>query len=237
MKPIIGVTALYDEGKTSIWMLPGYLDGIAQAGGIPVILPLHAEDSDADALLRAVDGLLFTGGHDVDPALYGEEPIVECGPACPARDAVERRFFEKAMAVDMPVFGICRGLQLFNALLGGTLYQDIPAQFSESAVVHGRPAPGGAASHKVSILKNSPLYELMDTERITVNSYHHQGVRTLAPGLLPAAIAEDGLVEAIYAPHKAYLRAVQWHPEFDFETDEHSRKLFRDFVQACTGKK
>lgn len=236
MKPIVGVTALYDEDRSSVWMLPGYLDAVSQAGGVPVILSLRAEDPDVDVLFRHLDGLLLTGGHDVDPSLYGEEPA-GAGPVCPARDAVERKYFDKAMSVDLPVFGICRGLQFINAVLGGTLYQDIPSQFGND-ICHGRPAPGGVCTHKANVLKNTPLYALFDTEKIVVNSYHHQGVRTLAPGLRPCAIAEDGLVEAIFAPHKTYVRAVQWHPELNFETDEHSKKLFRDFIQACAqGKK
>ncbi len=238
MKPVIGVTPLYDVEKSSIWMLPGYMDGILQAGGVPVILPLSAEDADIERLFRVIDGLLLTGGQDVDPSLYGEERNEKCGEVYPPRDTLEKKLFQKAMSLDMPVFGICRGLQFINAAMGGTLYQDLPTQFvSPNAENHSQSLPYDQFQHKVTVIQSSPLYALLETEKLPVNSYHHQGVRTLAPGLLPSAIAEDGLVEAIYAPHKSFVQAVQWHPEFCFETDEASRKLFRAFVTACASGK
>ena len=233
MKPVIGVTALFDDEKDSIWMLPGYMDGIRLAGGLPVILPLTCEDSDCDRLIHMCDGLLFTGGHDVDPAIYHEAPLSSCGAISSVRDAMELKLLEKAMSLDLPVFGICRGLQFFNAALGGTLYQDLPSQFPDAAE-HHQQKPYDKPSHTVRILPGTPLEKLMGVEKLQVNSCHHQGVKVLAPGLLPMAIAEDGLVEALYAPHKSFLHAVQWHPEFMLQEDEPSMRLFRAFVSACT---
>src|SRR5690606_19599108 len=150
------------------------------------------------------------------------------------RDTVEQKYFNKAMSLDMPVFGICRGLQMINVLMGGTLYQDLPTQFtSPNAENHSQPAPFDILTHKLTLVQSSPLYALLELDKLPVNSYHHQGIRNLAPGLRPAAIAEDGLVEAIYAPHKTFVQAVQWHPEFCLEKDEPSRKIFRAFVNAC----
>ena len=238
MKPVIGVTPLYDVEKSSIWMLPGYMDGILQAGGVPVILPLSAEDADIERLFRVIDGLLLTGGQDVDPSLYGEERNEKCGEVYPPRDTLEKKLFQKAMSLDMPVFGICRGLQVINILMGGTLYQDLPTQFtSPNAENHRQTASRDTLTHKVTLVQSSPLYALLEAEKLPVNSFHHQGVRQLAPGLLPAAIAEDGLVEALYAPHKSFVQAVQWHPECCFETDEPSRKIFRAFINACASGK
>lgn len=238
MKPTIGVTALFDEKKDSIWMLPGYMEGIRQAGGLPVILPLNCDDSDIDQLIRLCDGVLFTGGHDVNPALYGETMDSNCGIPCLERDAIERKLFDKAIALDLPIFGICRGLQFFNAVMGGTLYQDIPTQFAGSdSVTHQPQVPYDAPRHKVNLIAGTPLHTLLGVDKLAVNSFHHQGVKMLASGLLPAAIAEDGLIEAIYAPHKSFVHAVQWHPELMFETDEASRKLFRAFVSACASNK
>lgn len=238
MKPVIGVTPLYDVEKSSIWMLPGYMDGILKAGGVPVILPLSADDAEIERLIRMIDGLLLTGGQDVDPSLYGEERDERCGEPYPPRDTLEKKLFQKAMSLDMPVFGICRGLQFINAAMGGTLYQDLPTQFSSpNAENHKQEAPRDVLTHKVTLVQSSPLYALLEMEKLPVNSFHHQGIRMLAPGLLPSAIAEDGLVEAIYAPHKSFVQAVQWHPECCFETDEASRKLFRAFVTACASGK
>ncbi len=234
MKPVIGVTPLYDEQKNSIWMLPGYMEGIAQAGGVPIILPLGAEDADIERLFRFIDGLLLTGGQDVDPSLYGENRNETSDEVCAMRDTLEKKLFQKAMSIDLPVFGICRGLQFINVAMGGTLYQDLPTQFiSPNAENHRQTESRDTFTHKVTLVQSSPLYAMLETEKLPVNSFHHQGIRTLAPGLLPSAIAEDGLVEAIYAPHKTFVQAVQWHPECCFETDEPSRKLFRAFVTAC----
>ncbi|HWR23924.1 MAG TPA: gamma-glutamyl-gamma-aminobutyrate hydrolase family protein [Feifaniaceae bacterium] len=234
MKPVIGITPLYDVKKSSVWMLPGYMDGIAQAGGVPVILPLSAEDADVERLFRVIDGLLLSGGPDIDPSFYGEEKDEKCGEIDAMRDAVEQKYFNKAMSLDLPVFGICRGLQTINVLMGGTLYQDLPSRFiSPNAENHWQGEPHDAPTHKVTLVQSSPLYALLETDKLPVNSYHHQGIRQLAPGLLPSAIAEDGLVEGIYAPHKTFVQAVQWHPEFCLKKDEPSRKIFRAFVNAC----
>ncbi|MEI6101414.1 MAG: gamma-glutamyl-gamma-aminobutyrate hydrolase family protein, partial [Eubacteriales bacterium] len=129
-KPVIGVLPLWDEEKSSIWMLPGYMQGIEAAGGIPVILSLTA---DSDALLywaQNLDGFLFTGGQDVNPALYGEETLPVCGELCKERDRLEITLLRALIELGKPAFGICRGLQLFNVAMGGSLYQDIPAQMT-----------------------------------------------------------------------------------------------------------
>lgn len=236
MKPVIGVTALYDEEKDSIWMLPGYMEGVRLAGGLPVVLPIKCEDTDIDHLIHLCDGILFTGGQDVSPACYGEQRQPECGAPCRDRDETERKLLDKAMSLDMPVFGICRGLQFLNAALGGTLYQDIPSQFPD-AIGHHQPKPYDKPSHTVLLLPGAPLAKLMGKEKLQVNSCHHQGVKVLAPGLLPMAIAEDGLVEALYAPHKSFVHAVQWHPECMLQEDEASLRLFQAFVTACANGK
>ena len=124
--PLIGVLPLWDDEKNSLWMLPGYFDGIRQAGGLPIMLPLTVEPQDIAQLATLCDGFLFTGGHDVSPALYGETPINESIACCPKRDAMETILLREALRLDKPVLGICRGIQFINAALGGTLYQDLP---------------------------------------------------------------------------------------------------------------
>ena len=127
-KPMIGLIPLVDEKRESYWMLPGYMEGIARAGGLAVMLPLTDKDEDIVRLLEAFDGFVFTGGHDVDPAIYGQEKLDICGDLCPGRDSMEQKLLRAALEADKPVLGICRGLQLINAVLGGTLWQDLPAQ-------------------------------------------------------------------------------------------------------------
>ena len=229
-KPLIGLIPLVDEGRERFWMLPGYMAGIARAGGLAVMLPLTGEDVDIENLVERFDGFLFTGGHDVDPALYGQEKEGCCGDLCPGRDAMEQKLLKAALAADKPVLGICRGLQLMNAVLGGTLWQDIPTQFP-SETNHRMAAPYGRAEHTVQVNPELPFGNLPLT--LGVNSCHHQGIRELAPELKVWAKAPDGLVEAVYLPGKRYARAVQWHPEFFPVEDELSRIIFSGFVEAA----
>ena len=232
MKPIIGIVPLIDETKDSFWMLPGYMDGIAEAGGIPIMLPLTSDKEEIGQLLNAIHGILLTGGHDVDPALYGEEPLPECGEPCKERDAMETELLKQALERDMPVLGICRGIQFLNAHLGGTLYQDLPSQHPSDTEHHQTP-PYDKPVHSVSILKDSPLFRLLNKETLSVNSYHHQAIRQKAESLKTMAVSGDGLVEAVEMPDKKFVWAVQWHPEFSHLVDENSRKIFSEFVKHC----
>ncbi|MGN1031613.1 MAG: gamma-glutamyl-gamma-aminobutyrate hydrolase family protein [Butyricicoccaceae bacterium] len=232
MKPIIAVTALYDDDKDSLWMLPGYFDGITRAGGIPVMLPLYAEREDVPALLSRFDGLLIAGGHDTMPQTYGAENRGKSIP-CAARDAIESELLRCALEHDVPVLGICRGIQFMNAALGGTLYQDLPSE-RPSPVSHIMKPPYDRGVHQVRILPDTPLYELLHTETLSVNSYHHQAVRDLAPSLEIMAVAEDGLVEAVYRRDQRFVWAVQWHPEFWAHHSREQQTIFDAFVSACS---
>lgn len=142
-KPVIGVVPLIDAERESFWMLPGYMEGIQDAGGLPVMLPLTDDSADVKELTALCDGILFTGGHDVSPELYGEETLPVCGETCPGRDKLEVPLLLEAMARDKSVLGICRGFQLINTALGGTLYQDLPAQRPSPAnTIWPRPMTG-----------------------------------------------------------------------------------------------
>ncbi len=232
MKPIIGIVPLVDEEKDSYWMLPGYLDGIAEAGGIPVILPLTNDKEVIRQLLDTVQGVLLTGGHDVDPGVYGEKMIPECGVPCKERDAMELELLRQALDKNMPVLGICRGIQFLNAYLGGSLYQDLPTQHPSDVEHHQKP-PYDVPVHHVSIVKDSGLYRLLNIEKLAVNSYHHQAIKEKAEGLRAMAVSEDGITEAVELPDKRFVWAVQWHPEFSHKVDTNSRKIFTAFVNAC----
>lgn len=231
-KPIIGVMPLWDDEKESIWMLPGYVDGIHQAGGIPIILSLSTDETEIKRLAEMCDGFLFTGGHDVSPKLYHEEPMDGLVSCCEVRDRMEIVYLHEAISADKPVLGICRGIQFINAALGGTLYQDLPLQHSSDIEHHQRP-PYDVPIHDVRIVKDSPLYQCLKTETISVNSYHHQAVKMLADDFKVMAYAQDGIIEAVYGPDHRFLWAVQWHPEFSWKTDPNSMKIFKAFIQAA----
>ena len=232
MKRVIGLIPLVDDGRDSLWMLPGYMEGVAQAGGLPLMLPLTAEDAALDQLCALCDGFLLTGGHDVSPALYGEQPLPGCGDTSPQRDAMELGVLHRAMAHDKPVLGICRGRQFINAALGGTLWQDLPTQ-RPAAVCHRQKPPYDAPAHTVAVLPDTPLSRLLKTDALAVNSYHHQAIRDLAAPLEAMALSPDGLIEAVRHPGQRFLWAVQWHPEFAYRSDPAARAVFRAFVEAC----
>ncbi len=233
MKPLIGVIPLWDEEKDSIWMLPGYMDGIRDAGGIPVILPFTADKAELAQLADVCSGFLFTGGQDVSPEIYGETPLNDTVECCRKRDDMEAALLKEAIEKNKPVLGICRGIQFINAFLGGSLYQDIPVQHP-SAVNHHQQVPHDVPTHEVKVLTNTPLYDCLQTEKLSVNSYHHQAVKEAADRLEVMAVSEDGLVEGLYMPGHRFLWALQWHPEFSWKTDKNSRKIFQAFVEALT---
>jgi len=231
-QPIIGVIPLWDEKKDSIWMLPGYMQGLEEVGAVPVILNLTISETVLKQTVCSVDGFLFTGGHDVNPKLYGQERTDYCGEICEIRDQMEAYIFREAVLnQNKPALGICRGIQLFNVLLGGTLYQDIPSELP-SAAKHTKGPPYDVPAHSVRLLPESPLRKLIGKENIEVNSYHHQGINKLAKGLEVMALADDSLVEAVYMPDRSYVWAVQWHPEFSLK-DEISKKIFSSFAESA----
>ena len=197
-----------------------------------MMMPLTGDRNEIRQMAEMMDGFLFTGGHDVSPSVYGQEEKKWCGECCPERDEMEKVLFWDAMEMDKPILGICRGIQLLNALMGGTLYQDLDKEHPSDVIHHQKP-PYDAPVHSVQIEADSPLHEALGAEQIRVNSCHHQGIDELAKGLRPMAKAEDGLIEAVQLPGKKFVWAVQWHPEFSWKTDENSRKIFRAFVAAC----
>ena len=231
-KPVIGVTPLWDDRLESIWMLPGYLDGLRNAGALPLIFPLDTDETDLQQLYALCDGILFTGGHDVSPELYGEALRPLCDIPCPQRDTLEAALFRLAMEDGKPMLGICRGLQFLNAMLGGTLYQDLPTEHPGS-VAHTMTQPYNRPCHSVALAEDGLLRRLTGQDTLGVNSCHHQGICCLAPALQAEACAPDGLVEAVVCPDHPFLLAVQWHPEFTFPTDAASRAVFQAFAEAC----
>lgn len=235
MIPVIGLIPLVDDARDSLWMLPGYMEGVAAAGGLPVMLPLTDDEPSLDRLCGLCDGLLLTGGHDVAPELYGEERLAACGATSTMRDRMETGLLRRALETDMPVLGICRGLQFINAALGGTLWQDIPSQ-CPSGITHVQKKPYNAPTHAVNVISGTPLHRLLKTDALMVNTLHHQAIRQLAEPLSAMAAAPDGLIEAIWHPSRRFVWGVQWHPEFMWQKDAASMAIFRAFVGACQGE-
>ena len=229
MSKIIGILPSVDKNKNST-ALYHYVCSIEQAGGTPIVLPYCETDSVLDDFVRLCDGFCFAGGSDIDPARYGEVKKETCGDIIEPRDDFDFRAFEKILKTGKPILGICRGAQLINVALGGTLYQDIPSEIN-TAINHRQTEADEVATHEVHIAEDSPLYKILGQTRIGVNSFHHQGAKKLGDGLISIAHSEDGVYEAYYLPSHRYLLAIQWHPERLY--DEFSGKIFKDFVSKC----
>ena len=232
-KPLIGVTPLIDVKKESYWMLPGYMKGIEKAGGIPVMLPYNDEDEILEEIIQRVDGILLTGGNDIDPKNYHEENRA-CGPSLPLRDSLEMKLFALCMKYNKPVLGICRGIQMINVCMGGTLYQDLITEHI-SNVNHRMTPPYDQMIHTNTIIKDSLLYKILNKEEIQVNTRHHQAIKQLGKGLEINAISEDGLIEAVNVIDHPFALGVQWHPEH-FTTNQDADLIFKYFIQAAGRK-
>ena len=232
MKPIIGITA-FAEDDLSSRLNVAYSKSVIEAGGIPLIIPLGVEE-DAAQILSMTDGLLLSGGHDVHPFEFGAEPLPKLGQIHPERDKVELALLQAGFLRNMPIFGICRGMQVLNVALGGTLYQDIDSEYHSSKLLkHAQQAARGVATHYVQITPDTLLKSIVEEEKIAVNSFHHQAVNVLAEKLLVAAKSSDGLIEAIVHEEFPFCVAVQWHPEEQaIVGDSPSQKLFSAFVEA-----
>lgn len=229
-RPLICVLPLADTDRESWWMLPGYMELIREAGGLPLMPALGSSQEEIEQIAQLCDGFLFTGGHDVAPALYGEENR-SCGALSAERDELEAALLPLVLAADKPVLGICRGLQFINAFLGGTLWQDLPTEY-DSPICHRMQKPYHRDAHSVTFLPDTPFASLYGEGEYGVNSLHHQAIKELAPALCAAAVAPDGLIEAAWMPEKRFVLAVQWHPEFR-SANVGSRALAAAFVGAC----
>lgn len=215
-----------------------YLESVRRAGGEPVEVVVGGE-SPAQILSR-VDGLMLTGGGDVDPQLYGEKPHATFQAAETGRDQFEIALARAAVDKGIPLLAICRGMQVLNVAMGGTLVQDIPSQIT-GALQHAVPQPRAGGAHEVWVAKGSKLQTLLrdhmeDGETCHVNSRHHQSVKQVARGFEVTATSPDGVIEAMEKPDAPYCVAVQWHPENFWRTGEF-RELFEGLVQAATSKK
>ena len=227
MKPLIGILAEVDiDAVTKVQNT--YAEAIEKSGGVPILLPYIENAETIKCFVELCDGFFFTGGADIDPVYYGESVSDACGPIQPLRDALEFRLFEAVIATEKPILAICRGAQLVNVALGGTLYQDISSEL-DTWIAHRQSEAKCSPSHAVSVLSDTPLERLIGTVQMTANSFHHQAVKRLGRDLSVMALAEDGIIEAFFLKGTRYLRAYQWHPERLFEADAQNRMIFSIF--------
>ena len=225
--PLIGISCGRSSAGAAT-LSANYTEAVARAGGIPVIFPTVADSALAAALVRKVDGVIFSGGPDLDPSYYGETIWNETVQVDTLRDVSDLMLMRAALAARKPVMCICRGEQLMNVVLGGSLYQDLPTQV-DTLVKHG-----GGTWHRIGVEKGSVLYDLFGQDSLTVNSFHHQAVKKVAPGIRVTAHADNGIVEAYEYGDR--LIAFQFHPEGMARTDDTWLAPFRYFVKMSGGK-
>lgn len=234
-KPIIGITSSVTEHNSipSVHLHQKYVEAVSEAGGVPLVIPLGSKEK-IKAWVSICDGLILSGGEDVDPHSYGAHPDPALRKTKAARDQTEIQLVQEAVKERKPIFGICRGITMMNAALGGTVLQDIEA-LHDQPINHYQKAARPEATHDVLIDQDSRLYDYLKKKKIRVNSMHHQAIDKLAPTLKKIGQAPDGIIEAVQETEEApsYLLGVQWHPEEMAKVDSLMGSLFEHFIQAC----
>ncbi len=231
MKPIIGIFPSYNEETKQIFLDNCYIEEILDSNGIPFVIPISDDPKKMLEVIEKIDGLLLSGGVDIAPEYYGEINSGKSVEISPSMDNSEQILIRLAMEANLPILGICRGMQALNVFCGGTLIQDIPSERGVS-VTHRLEKPD-TAFHNISVEKVSPLSEAIGFGTHRINSYHHQAIKDLAPDFSVAASAEDGIIEAVFHKNKKFILGVQWHPERDYHTTPDSKKILNRFISAC----
>lgn len=239
-RPLIGITALAtrfgEPPHTPIYALAQrYIHAIEEAGGAPIILPPRLDDASLAAIFPRLDGVLLSGGGDVDPACYGEAPHPSLTDLNVERDRVEFFLTRQAVEQDKPILAICRGIQVFNVALGGSLVQDIPTQVA-GALIHmpdRKKLPRDYIAHPVRVEPGTRLRQVIGVDEAETNSWHHQSIKRAAPGVRVVASSPDGIVEAVEVPDRGFAIGVQWHPEWLYDRQPEMMNLFKGLVEAA----
>ena len=233
MKKIVGITNGGDLGEGKYRIDTKYVSSVANAGAIPIMLTPTTAKEEIEQLLDMCDGILLSGGPDIDPSIYGEEKLAECGYVSDERDGFELELTKAALERNMPILAICRGIQILNVAAGGTLWQDIPSQI-KTDVAHSSPTSDYTARHNVKITDSKIIDAVgFNSDCFEVNSFHHQALKSVAQRFKVMAVSEkDDIIEGVYDPEAKYVVGVQWHPERLGEIDENARALFSSFTEA-----
>ena len=232
-RPVIGISDFYRDG-TNAAVSRTYVDAVLYGGGIPVVVPLIQDEDKLIELLNSLDGVIFTGGEDFDPAYYNETPIPQMGRVNAPRDAFDIKLLQLAAERSIPILGICRGVQLINIVFGGSLYQDLPAQYTNKSIKHRQTQPQSEASHSVIVEDQTVFADIVKERMLLVNSLHHQAIKKVAPGFRVAGKSPDQIVEVIEkVDDDHWIVGVQFHPEIRFLKDNAMRRIFQRFIEEA----
>jgi putative glutamine amidotransferase len=230
-KPLIGITTGYDYDKHMMYLKEGYYDAIYKCGGLAIAIPSTCDETVLLEILNYCDGILLSGGPDVDAKLYGEGNMPYNGDISPIRDASELFIAKKSIEMNKPLLAICRGIQIINVAMGGTLYQDIYMQNKECSILkHSQSAPKWYPTHEINIKKDSWVWKTFMNDSAYVNSFHHQAVKEIAQGFEVTSRSTDGIIEAIEYVKNRFCVGVQWHPELMWQKNEEFLNIFKEFV-------
>lgn len=224
---------MYSLGHFMDYTYSEYSRAVLNAGGAPLIIPLAQDRASIESILCSLGGVVLSGGPDIHPRAYGEEPLSGLGEIDDALDRFELQVASMALDLDVPLLAICRGIQILNVCLGGTLYQDIASQVQES-ICHTPHADKAVNTHAIRIEPGTRLFALFKKREIWVNGKHHQAIKTSAPDLIVSARSKDGVIEAVEHPDRVFALGVQWHPEGTWQDDPYSKKLFRALIEAAS---
>lgn len=233
LKPIIGITPSFDLDKKNYFLSVDNISAIKRTGGISIILS-YTSSEKIEILANKIDGLYLTGGGDIAPTLYNQEPHPKLGDVSPFRDVFEYLMTKKMLQLNKPILGVCRGCQILNVACGGSMYQDIYSQFEGQLLQHEQKAPVWHGTHFVRIKEGSLLYKLIGTTKIRVNSRHHQAIHNIGKHLKVCARASDDVTESIEGVDSQFVLGLQWHPENMLTNDDKiAYKIYEGFIKAC----
>ncbi|NSW91120.1 MAG: gamma-glutamyl-gamma-aminobutyrate hydrolase family protein [Firmicutes bacterium] len=233
-RPLIGIVPGYSYEGQKLYIDEGYVNAINTAGGLAILLSLTEDEGLMFEFVKRCDGFLIPGGPDLDAKHYNENNMVFNGKIVPIRDTMEIFIVRKAFEMGKPILGICRGIQVINVAMGGTLYQDINSQIKDRNILkHSQDAPSWYPIHDIFIEKDTIIYNSFKTGCIKVNSYHHQSVKDVASGFKATSYTADGIIESIEYRKAEFVVGVQWHPELMWQKNSIYLNIFKEFIMAA----
>lgn len=233
--PVIGITPAFDYNAKRLYLKEGYFNAVEQAGGIAVILSFTRDERKIDEYLEMCDGIILTGGPDIDPKYFGEPDMPFNGDISPCRDQMELAVAEKAIECGKPLLGICRGIQIMNVAVGGSVYQDIYSQIKDRELIkHSQNAPEWYPTHEIEIVRGSHISGIFSgKERLFVNSLHHQALKDVPEVFEVTSKTCDGIIESIEHRDHPFAVGVQWHPELMWKEDREYLKIFEELIKEA----